>query len=462
MRIEHDTMGDIPVANAALWGANTERARLNMPVDAGRPMPRGMIVALARIKAAYVLAAEEMRLLPRDVAQAIAAAAEAIVRGEHADAFPLDVFQTGSGTSSNMNVNEVLANLANLALGGQLGVYRPVHPNDHVNFGQSSNDTVPAALHLALLDALRELLPALRALARAFAERAERDGEVLKTARTHLQDALPITFGHVFRADAAVLDELAQSLEDILPRLSVLPLGGTAVGTGFQCPVGLPERACARLSDAYNLPLRIAAEPLVYMAGRPAVNDASGRLAALAGELIRLASDLRLLSSGPRLGFGEIRLPDLQPGSSIMPGKVNPVVLESVIQVGLAVLGQHQTILTAAAFGQLELNVTFPITAQAILSSTAWLTRACELLRTRVVEGMTLNREALARHLDASLALATALIGKIGYARAAEVAKHAAASGQTVAESALALGVLSADEIPIYLAPALLTQRGRL
>ncbi len=461
-RIERDTMGDVEIPAGALWGANTERARRNLPIS-DRKMPWSLLKALANIKAAMAEAAGEKGYVEKKKAEAIRDAAREVAAGRYEDQFPLDVFQTGSGTSSNMNVNEVVANLANLRLGGKVGAYEHVNPNDHVNFGQSSNDTIPSALQLGAVDLLRnELIPKLADLIDAWGKKAKHYEGVVKTGRTHLQDALPITFGHVFRGYVGALERVKESLEEVVERLCEIPLGGTAVGTGFQAPEGLVERAAEILSSTLKEEVRIASDPLVHMAGRPAVTDAMGRVAALGAELQRIANDVRMMGSGPRLGIGELQLPSLQPGSSIMPGKVNPVVCESIVQVALAVAGHHATALAAAAWGQFELNVTFPVTAGALLESMQILANACEVFRNRLVEGLRVREENVKRNLDQSLALATSLISKIGYAEAAKVAYKAHEQGLTVAEAVVEMGVLAPGEVDKWLDPARLVKRGRL
>ncbi len=461
-RVERDTMGEVEIPAGALWGANTERARLNLPIS-DRKMPWPLLKALANIKVAVAGAAKEKEYLDLKKAEAIQDAAREVAAGRYRDQFPLDVFQTGSGTSSNMNMNEVVANLANEKLGGKIGAYEHVHPNDHVNFGQSSNDTIPSALHLAAADLLRnELIPELTSLIEAWGVKAKQYEGVVKTGRTHLQDALPISFGHVFRGYVGVLERVREALEEAVGLLCEIPLGGTAVGTGFQAPEGLVERAAELLSEALGEEIRIAADPIVYMAGRPTVTDTMGRVAALAAELQRIANDVRMMGSGPRVGIGELQLPSLQPGSSIMPGKVNPVVCESVVQVALAVAGHHATALAAAAGGQFELNVTFPVTAYALLESIQILANACEVFRTRLVEGLTVREDNVKKSLDQSLALATGLLSKIGYAEAAKVAYRAHEKGLTVAEVVVEMGVLAPEEVDKWLDPSRLVKRGRL
>ena len=461
-RTETDTMGAIQVPAEKLWGANTERARRNLPVSRSL-MPLSMIYAMARIKAAVLQAASEQGYIKDTVAKAISDAASSVAAGNYDEHFPLDVFQTGSGTSTNMNVNEVVANIANQALFGKVGEYDKVHPNDHVNFGQSSNDTVPSALHLAALQQLRDrLLPTLTALIEAWQKQIEQYGDVVKTGRTHLQDALPTTFGHVFGGYVSVLQHLHDRLQEMVTHLAVIPLGGTAVGTGFQAPEGLPQRAVEYLTYMYGVEVRVADSPVAYMAGRPVVTDFMGRIASLAMELQRIANDVRVMASGPRLGYGEISIPAIQPGSSIMPGKVNPVVCESVIQVGMAVAGHNATVLAAAAAGQFELNVTFPVTAWALLDSMDIVTNVMEAFRTEVVEGLEVQVEHVAADLDQSLAIATALISKIGYTEATKVAYHAHNNNVTVAQAAVTMEILDEDEVQTWLDPARLVRRGRL
>ena len=462
MRVERDTMGEVRIPVDALWGANTERARVNLPIS-GRRMPWALLRALARIKAAAAEAASDMGYLDRDKADAIREAAGEVAAGGYEEHFPLDVYQTGSGTSSNMNVNEVVANLANRKLGGDLGAYAHINPNDHVNFGQSSNDTIPSALHLGALDLIENaLLPKLGLLIDAWEAKARQYADVVKTGRTHLQDALPVTFGHVFRGYVGVLSRVKASLESALDLLAEIPLGGTAVGTGFQAPEGLPAKTAEILSRELGRTIRVTADPLIHMAGRPAVTDVMGRIAALAAEIQRIADDVRRMGSGPRLGYCELQLPSLQPGSSIMPGKVNPVACESAVQVALAVAGHHATVLAAAAGGQFELNVTFPVTAYALLESVEILANTCEVFRTRLVEGLEVREDKVTEHLNQSLALATSLISKIGYAEAAKVAYKAHADGITVAEAVVKMGVLAPEEVDRWLDPARLVKPGRL
>lgn len=462
MRIEKDTMGEMEIPASALWGSNTERARLNLPIS-NRLMPEAMLRALARIKACYAKAAGENNYLAENIANVIENKALEVASGVHKEHFPLDVFQTGSGTSSNMNVNEVVANLANISLGGTAGEYNPVNPNDHVNFGQSSNDTIPAALHLAALDVMEnKLLPELSSLIDSWQKKADEYGDVVKTGRTHLQDALPITFGHVFGAYVDVLKKLENSLKQTPDLLSELPLGGTAVGTGFQAPEELPEIVANHLSTLLERPISVCEKPLVFMSGRPVVTDVMGRVSALAMEMQRIANDVRMMASGPRLGYGELTIPSLQPGSSIMPGKVNPIVCESVVQVAMSIAGNNATVLAAAAGGQFELNVTLPVTADALLSSIETLAQACFVFRTRVVDGLVVNVEEVGKDLNRGLALATALISKIGYAEAAKVAYKAHSDGVNVSEAAVNMGILKEDEVDKWLDPAKLTKKGRL
>jgi len=462
MRVERDTMGEVEIPSDALWGSNTERARQNLPIS-NRLMPEALLKALARIKACYAKAAGENNYLADNIANVIETKALEVADGQHSKHFPLDVFQTGSGTSSNMNVNEVVANLANISLGSMAGDYKPVHPNDHVNFGQSSNDTIPAALNLAALDVMEnKLLPELGLLIEAWQKKADEYKEVVKTGRTHLQDALPITFGHVFGAYVGVLKRLQTSLTQTPDLLSELPLGGTAVGTGFQAPEELPPIVAKHLSNLLDRSITACEEPLVFMSGRPVVTDVMGRVAALATEMQRIANDVRMMASGPRLGYGELTIPSLQPGSSIMPGKVNPIVCESVVQTAMAICGNHATVLAAAAGGQFELNVTLPVTADALIGSIETLSQACFVFRTRVVEGLVVNVEDVGRDLNKGLALATSLISKIGYAEAAKVAYKAHNDGTNVSEAAVEMGILQEDEVDKWLDPTKLTKKGRL
>lgn len=462
-RTERDTMGEVAIPADRLWGANTERARRNLPLAPDAPFPRAMLRALARIKAAVAKAAATQGYLPTELAGLIEKYAMEIVQGRHWEHFPLDAFQTGSGTSSNMNVNEVIANLASLASGQPLGSYQPLNPNDHVNFGQSSNDTVPSALHLGALETLEnQLLPELGGLIAAWRSKAENYADVIKTGRTHLQDALPVTFGHVFGAYVGCLSRCQQSLKDALPLLAEIPLGGTAVGTGFQAPVGLAAQAAQELSLSYGREIRATPTPLVFMAGRPVAGDVMGRVAGLAMELVRIANDVRMMASGPRLGLGELEIPSLQPGSSIMPGKVNPVVCESVVQAGLAVMGHQTTVTAAASFGQFELNVTLPVTGWALIGSIELLANTCSVFRSRLVEDLKVNTEAVGAGVGRSLALVTALISRIGYAEAAKIAYHAHRENLSPAQAAVNTGVLTPEEAQSWLDPARLVKPGRM
>ncbi|GAB4301327.1 MAG: class II fumarate hydratase [Myxococcota bacterium] len=461
-RIEKDSFGKIEIPAGALWGANTERARRNLPIsDIKIPMP--LIHSIAHIKASAALAAASTGHLDGLLATAIERAALDVANGKYDDQFPLNIFQTGSGTSSNMNVNEVVANLANISLGGKAGEYKPVHPNDHVNFGQSSNDVIPSALHIASASLLRErLLPSLARIIGALRKKATKYDGVIKIGRTHLQDALPVTFGNVFRGYAGALSSLRKSLKGTIPLLCVIPLGGTAVGTGFQAPKRFPELTVKILSRRLGLPLKKAVAPLVYMAGRPAISDATGRLSALSAELFRIANDIRFMASGPRLGLGEIEIPPLQPGSSIMPGKVNPVVCEAMVQVSLFVSGLTQTVILSSSQGQFELNTTFPITAYGLITTIEVLSDGMDIFREKAIEGLSVNKKRSAQNIEQSLALATALISKIGYAKATEVAKLAYEKGITVADAAVEMRVVGKDEIGRWLNPRLLLKPGRI
>jgi fumarate hydratase class II len=462
-RIERDTMGEMEIPANKLWGANTERARRNLPVASDKLLPRPILRALARIKIAVARVAGQKGWLSREICLAIEEAAGEIVNGQHWPHFPLDVFQTGSGTSSNMNVNEVVANLVAVSQGDEPGTYKLVNPNDHVNFGQSSNDTVPSAVHLGALEVLQNrLLPELDLLIESWKNKRNEYEHVVKTGRTHFQDALPVTFGHVFGSYVDILTRCKTNLEAALPLLAEIPLGGTAVGTGFQAPEELPRLAAAELSGMYNCTITAVEHPLTFMAGRPVVSDVMGRVATLATEMMRIANDVRMMASGPRLGIGELEIPSLQPGSSIMPGKVNPVVCESVIQTGLAVMGHNATVLAAATAGQFELNVTLPVTGWAFIGSISMLANACKILRTNLVDGLKVRLDAVEKDLNQSLALVTALISKIGYAEAAKIAYKAHKENLTPAQAAVAVGAIAADEVDKWLDPHKLIQPGRM
>jgi fumarate hydratase class II len=414
-----------------LWGGETRKAIGNFPVS-GEPIPVPVARWLGRIKAAAARVNAELGLLDAGVAERIAAAADRIAAGELDDQFPIDVFQTGSGTSSNMNANEVIA-----ALAGE-----DVHANDHVNMGQSSNDVFPSAVHLAALDELaHDLLPALERLASSLQLKAEQFDDVVKSGRTHLMDAVPVTLGQEFGGYAAQVRQGIARIESSMPRLGQIPLGGTAVGTGLNTHPEFAARVRERLAEETGLQISAPADPFEAQAARDGLVEASGALKTLAVSLTKVANDLRWLGSGPRAGLGEIFLPELQKGSSIMPGKVNPVIPEVVTQVAAQVIGNDQAIAIGGMQGHFELNVFVPLMARNLLQSIKLLASASRLLAEKCVDGIEANREQCERYAELTLSAATALNPHIGYDKAAEIVKTAAASGRSLREVALEAGV---------------------
>jgi len=414
-----------------LWGGETAKAVANFPVS-GEPIPAPVARWLGRIKGAAARVNADLGLLDGDKAERIATAAERIARGELDDQFPLDVFQTGSGTSSNMNANEVIAKLA-----GQ-----DVHPNDDVNMGQSSNDVFPSAVHLASLDEIvNDLLPALDRLGSALAAKAVEFDDVVKSGRTHWMDAVPVTLGQEFGGYAAQVRQGAARVRDALPRLGQIPLGGTATGTGLNTHPEFAARVREALSAETGLEISPPADPFEAQAARDAIVEASGALKTVAVSLTKIANDLRFLASGPRAGLAEIALPELQKGSSIMPGKVNPVIPEVVTQVAAQVIGNDTTIAIGGMQGHFELNVFVPLLARNILDSVKLLASACRLFADKCVDGIVANRETAEHYAELTLSAATALNPYIGYDRATEIVKEAAASGRSLREVAREKGV---------------------
>jgi fumarate hydratase, class II len=414
-----------------LWGGETTKAVENFPVS-GNPIPHAVIRALGLIKAAAARVNAELGLLDADAAERIAAAADEVAAGDHDDQFPIDVFQTGSGTSSNMNANEVIASLAG----------EGVHPNDHVNMGQSSNDVFPSAVHLAALgEVTDELIPAMEGLSEALAAKAEEFSDHVKAGRTHLMDAVPVTLGQEFGGYAAQIRLGIDRVRGTLGRVAQIPLGGTATGTGLNTHPDFAARTRAHLTEATGLEVASPEDPFEAQGNRDALVELSGALKVVAVSLIKIANDLALMGSGPRAGLAEIRLPELQKGSSIMPGKVNPVICEVVIQVGDQVIGNDAAITVAGSQGQFELNVRVPVIARNLLDSIKILAAACTLLDSKCVRGIEANEDMLERHAEATLATATALNPHIGYDRATEIVKESASSGRPLREVARELGV---------------------
>jgi fumarate hydratase class II len=432
-RVEHDSMGDVRVPVNARWGAQTQRAVENFPIS-GRPLPAALIHALGMIKAE----AARANRLPR----AVADAAEEVAAGLHDEQFPIDVFQTGSGTSSNMNANEVIANVATAQLG------KPVHPNDDVNQSQSSNDVFPSAVHLAAaLEIKDELLPAAQRLVRALRKKQREFAKVVKSGRTHLMDATPVTLGQEFGGYATQIDDGIARLDDAMPRLCTLPLGGTAVGTGINAPKGFARKVITRLVARTELPLTEAKDHFAAQGARDALVETSGQLRALAVSLVKIANDLRWMGSGPHAGLAEIRLPDLQPGSSIMPGKVNPVVPEVVAQVGAQVMGNDVAIGIAGSQGNFELNVYVPMIARNLLESIELLTNACTVLADKCVRGIEANVDTLRRYAESSPSIGTALNPVLGYETVADIIKESARTGKTIREIVRARKLMSDAEL---------------
>ncbi len=425
-RTEHDSMGEVRVPAHAKWRAQTQRAVENFPVS-GQRIERAHIEALARIKGAAAKVNAELGVLDRDVAAAIQEAAGEVAEGRWDEHFPVDVFQTGSGTSSNMNTNEVLATLATERLG------RDVHPNDHVNASQSSNDVFPSSIHIAATAAVtRDLIPALGHLADALERKAEEFADVVKSGRTHLMDATPVTLGQEFGGYAAQVRYGIERLEASLPRLAELPLGGTAVGTGINTPPGFSAAVIAEVARATGLPLTEARNHFEAQGARDGIVETSGQLRTIAVGLTKIANDLRWMASGPRTGLAEISLPDLQPGSSIMPGKVNPVIPEAVLMVAAQVTGNDATVAAAGAAGNFELNVMLPVIAKNVLESVRLLANVSRLLADRTVDGIVAHRDRAREYAESSPSVVTPLNKYIGYEEAARVAKKALAERKTI------------------------------
>ena len=433
-RIEHDSMGEVRVPKDAKWGAQTQRAVENFPVS-GQRLESAHIAALARIKAAAARVNARLGVLDADVAEAVAAAADEVAEGAWDAEFPIDVFQTGSGTSSNMNTNEVVATLAGERLG------RAVHPNDHVNASQSSNDVFPSSIHVAATAAVtHDLVPALEHLAAALERKAEEFAGVVKSGRTHLMDATPVTLGQEFGGYAAQVRYGVERLRATLPRVAELPLGGTAVGTGINTPPGFSAAVIAEVARVTGLPLTEARNHFEAQGARDGLVELSGQLRTVAVGFTKIANDLRWMGSGPRTGLGEINLPDLQPGSSIMPGKVNPVIPEAVVMVAAQVVGNDATVAAAGAAGNFELNVMLPVIARNLLESIRLLANVARLLADRTVDGITANVDRLREYAESSPSVVTPLNRYIGYEEAAKTAKQALAERRTIREVALARG----------------------
>ena len=458
-RIERDPLGELPVPAEALWGIQTERARQNFPISHLRPLP-AFVDAVIRIKKAAALTHRETGRLDRKLADAIIAAADEVLAGGHREDFVVDPYQAGAGTSHNMNCNEVLANRANELLGGKRGEYKPVHPNDHVNMAQSTNDVIPTAIRLAALSQLAALTEALTRLARAFAGKGKEFDSIVKSGRTHLQDATPVRLGQEFMAFAHTVERNRDRITRAADDLRDLGIGGTAVGTGLNAEPEYPPLMVKHLRAITGLDLREGKDrvQLMQSMGDPAAF--SGALRTYALDLGKIASDLRLLASGPRTGLAEIVLPAVQPGSSIMPGKVNPSIAEMVNQVCFQVIGNDVTVATAAEAGQLELNVMMPVIAHNLLGSMMIITNATRVLAERCVEGIQADAAQCAQWLERSPALVTALAPKIGYAEAAKLAKEAVAKNVTVRQLVIEKGLLKGKELEEVLDLRAMTELG--
>jgi len=442
-RIERDTMGEVKVPADALWRAQTQRAVENFPIS-GTRLESAHIRALAMVKAAAARTNAELDVLPAAVADAIVAAAREVADGRHDDQFPVDVFQTGSGTSSNMNMNEVLATLATRALDGK----QSVHPNDHVNASQSSNDTFPTSIHVAATEAVvRDLLPALAHLAEALEAKSSELATVVKSGRTHLMDATPVTLGQELGGYAAQVRAGMARVESALPRAAQLPLGGTAVGTGINTPAGFSARVIELLAESTDLPLTEAPNHFEAQGARDGLVELSGQLRTLAVSLTKVCNDLRWMGSGPRAGIGEVRLPDLQPGSSIMPGKVNPVVPEAVLMVCAQVIGNDATVAAAGASGSFELNVMMPVMARNLLEAIRLLANGSRVLADRCVSGLEADVEHCRELAESSPAIVTPLNRFIGYEAAAKVAKQALVERRTIREVVLEQGYVERGDL---------------
>ncbi|MDP9342374.1 MAG: class II fumarate hydratase [Actinomycetota bacterium] len=445
-RTETDSMGAVEVRTDRYWGAQTERSLHHFAIGDDR-MPVEVVRAFGILKKAAALVNRELAKLPEDKAELIVRAADEVIDGKLDDHFPLYVWQTGSGTQSNMNANEVISNRAIELAGGELGSKKPIHPNDDVNMSQSSNDTFPTAIHIAAAQAVVErLVPAVRELRDALARRAEEFSDIVKIGRTHLQDAVPLTLGQEFSGYVAQLDADLKRIDQTLPGLYELAIGGTAVGTGLNAPPEFGERTAAKIAELTGLPFVSAPNKFAALAAHDAIVFAHGAITTLAVSLMKIANDIRWMGSGPRSGLGELDLPENEPGSSIMPGKVNPTQSEAMTMVCCQVMGNDVAVTVAGSQGNFELNVFKPVMARNFLHSVAILSDVCRTFREFCVEGLQPNRERIAELVNGSLMLVTALSPKIGYDKAAEIAKKAHHEGTTLKEATLSLGYLSEDE----------------
>ena len=456
-RIEHDTFGPIEVAADRLWGAQTQRSLEHFHISSER-MPEELILALAMVKRACALVNRDLNLLSATKADAIVRVADEILAGQHTQEFPLSVWQTGSGTQTNMNLNEVLANRASELLGGKWGKDRLVHPNDDVNLGQSSNDIFPTAMHVAAsLSIVQSLLPALRKLRSTLEEKSRNFDGIVKIGRTHLQDATPLTLGQEFSAYVAQLDYAESIINATLPSLCELAAGGTAVGTGLNTHPEFGERVAAELARSTSLPFKSAANKFAALAAHDALVAAHGMLKTLAAALMKIANDIRWMASGPRSGLGEISIPENEPGSSIMPGKVNPTQCEALTMLCCQVLGNDVAINIGGASGNFELNVFKPLIIHNFQQSVRLLADGMASFEEHCVSGIQANHERIAELMERSLMLVTALTPHIGYDKAAEIAKQAHRDGGTLKQTALILGYVTEEEFDCWVQPAKMT-----
>ena len=440
-RIERDTMGEVRVPASALYGAQTQRAVENFPIS-GSGLEPAQIIALARIKRAAAIVNGRLGVLDQGIADAVVAAADTLIAGQHHDQFPVDIYQTGSGTSSNMNMNEVLATLATAALGS------PVHANDHVNASQSSNDVFPTSVHVAVTGALlRDLIPALDHLAVSLEAKAKLWAGVVKAGRTHLMDATPVTLGQEFAGYARQVRLGIERVESTITRVAEVPLGGTAVGTGINTPAGFPQQVIVVLAADSGLPITEARDHFEAQGARDGLVEASGALRVIAVSLTKICNDLRWMGSGPNTGLGELHIPDLQPGSSIMPGKVNPVIPEAVLMVAARVIGNDATIAWAGASGNFELNVAIPVMGTALLESIRLLSNSLQVLADKTIDGLEVNAERARALAESSPAIVTPLNKIIGYEAATKIAKYSVAEKITIREAVIALGFVERGEV---------------
>ncbi|MDT7809491.1 MAG: fumarate hydratase, class [Acidobacteriota bacterium] len=456
VRVESDSMGQVEVRADRYWGAQTERSlhHFNIGFDV---MPREMVRALGLLKKAAALVNEELGKLASDKARLIERAADEVIEGRLDEHFPLRVWQTGSGTQTNMNANEVISNRAIEIAGGELGSKRPVHPNDDVNMSQSSNDTFPTAMHIAAAEQMRKLIPEVKRLHDAIDAKAREFADVVKIGRTHLQDATPLTVGQEFSGWASLLERDVERLESVLPGLYDLAIGGTAVGTGLNSHPEFAERAASKIAELTGLPFKSHPNKFAALSAHDEIVFASGALKTLACSLMKIANDIRWLGSGPRAGIGELVLPENEPGSSIMPGKVNPTQSEAMTMVAVQVMGNDAAIGFAGSQGNFELNVFNPVMIHNLLHSIRLLKDACRGFVEFCVEGLELNRARIDENLQQSLMLVTALNPYIGYDNAAKIAKNAHRKGITLCESAVELGLLTAEQFDQYVKPEEMT-----